>query len=57
MGNTPIYVNVHMTSGEIANYWIDALQAAWSGVQVGTGSQQSNMNYMYTKTVKEFSSL
>jgi len=46
-----------MTSGEIANYWIDALQAAWSGVQVGTGSQQSNMNYMYTKTVKEFSSL
>ncbi|XP_052226391.1 ER degradation-enhancing alpha-mannosidase-like protein 1 [Dreissena polymorpha] len=34
IGNMPIYVNVHMSSGEIANYWIDALQAAWPGVQV-----------------------
>ncbi|KAL4226158.1 ER degradation-enhancing alpha-mannosidase-like protein 1 [Mactra antiquata] len=34
LGTTPLYVNVHMTSGDTANYWIDALQAAWSGVQV-----------------------
>ncbi|XP_060555777.1 ER degradation-enhancing alpha-mannosidase-like protein 1 [Ruditapes philippinarum] len=33
-GNAPIYVNVHMSSGDTANHWIDALQAAWSGVQV-----------------------
>lgn len=33
-GTIPIYVNVHMSSGDTANYWIDALQAAWSGVQV-----------------------
>ena len=33
-GHPPIYVNVHMKSGEVINNWIDALQAAWPGVQV-----------------------
>ena len=30
----PVYINVNMKTGETANHWIDALQAAWSGVQV-----------------------
>jgi len=33
-GNIPIYVNVHMMTGDLVNTWIDALQAAWPGVQV-----------------------
>ena len=35
-GETPLYVNVHMNTGETMNTWIDALQAAFSGVQVFT---------------------
>ena len=35
-GFPPIYVNVHMKTGEILNNWIDALQAAWAGLQVST---------------------
>lgn len=34
IGEPPLYVNVHMNSGEIMNTWIDSLQAAFSGVQV-----------------------
>lgn len=33
-GETPLYVNVHMNTGDTMNTWIDALQAAFSGVQV-----------------------
>ena len=33
-GSPPMYVNVNMMTGEVANTWIDALQAAWPGVQV-----------------------
>ena len=33
-GNIPLYVNVNMKTGETVNTWIDALQAAWSAVQV-----------------------
>ena len=33
-GTTPLYVNVHMDSGETANTWIDALSASFAGVQV-----------------------
>ena len=33
----PVYINVNMKTGETANHWIDALQAAWSGVQVMHG--------------------
>ncbi|XP_071082852.1 ER degradation-enhancing alpha-mannosidase-like protein 1 isoform X2 [Haliotis cracherodii] len=36
-GNPPIYVNVNMMTGDTANTWIDALQSAWSGVQVLNG--------------------
>ncbi|XP_074646983.1 ER degradation-enhancing alpha-mannosidase-like protein 1 [Tubulanus polymorphus] len=36
-GNPPIYINVNMKNGETSNYWIDALQAAWPGVQVLKG--------------------
>lgn len=36
-GVPPIYVNVNMMTGEMANTWIDALQAAWPGVQVLSG--------------------
>lgn len=36
-GMPPVYVNVNMKTGETANNWIDALQAAWSGVQVLNG--------------------
>ncbi|ELU08304.1 hypothetical protein CAPTEDRAFT_106603 [Capitella teleta] len=36
-GFPPIYVNVNMRSGEVINNWIDALQAAWPGVQVLNG--------------------
>ena len=35
-GFTPLYVNVNMKDGEMINYWIDALQAAWPGVQVSS---------------------
>ena len=33
-GFPPLYVNVHMKTGDTVNYWIDSLQAAWSSVQV-----------------------
>lgn len=33
-GDPPIYVNVHMRDGSLANTWVDALQAAFAGVQV-----------------------
>ncbi|BFZ08271.1 hypothetical protein BsWGS_11309 [Bradybaena similaris] len=33
-GNTPLYVNVDMKTGDTVNTWIDALQAAWPAVQV-----------------------
>ncbi|XP_066910395.1 ER degradation-enhancing alpha-mannosidase-like protein 1 [Clytia hemisphaerica] len=33
-GEVPLYVNVHMDSGEIMNTWIDALQSVFTGVQV-----------------------
>ena len=33
-GNPPMYVNVNMMTGEMANTWMDALQAAWPSVQV-----------------------
>lgn len=36
-GSVPIYVNVHMKSGDVVNYWMDSLQAAWSAVQVLSG--------------------
>ncbi|XP_073229289.1 ER degradation-enhancing alpha-mannosidase-like protein 1 [Porites lutea] len=36
-GTTPLYVNVHMNSGETANTWIDALSASFAGVQVLKG--------------------
>nr|AJA37905.1 EDEM-like protein 1 [Littorina littorea] len=36
-GNSPMYVNVNMMTGEVINTWIDALQAAWPGVQVLAG--------------------
>lgn len=38
-GNVPLYVNVNMKTGETVNTWIDALQAAWSAVQVGILSE------------------
>ncbi|VEL13270.1 unnamed protein product [Protopolystoma xenopodis] len=28
----PIYWNVNMFTGALANYWVDSLQAAWAGV-------------------------
>ena len=37
-GFPPIYVNVNMKSGEVLNNWIDALQAAWPGIQVRAGA-------------------
>ena len=33
-GSTPLYVNVHMNSGQTANLWVDALSASFAGVQV-----------------------
>ncbi|PFX25112.1 ER degradation-enhancing alpha-mannosidase-like protein 1 [Stylophora pistillata] len=36
-GSTPLYVNVHMNSGQTANLWIDALSASFAGVQVLKG--------------------
>ncbi|KAL3852353.1 hypothetical protein ACJMK2_016008 [Sinanodonta woodiana] len=36
-GYPPIYVNVHMKTGDTVNYWIDSLQAAWAAVQVLNG--------------------
>lgn len=33
-GLHPIYINVDMSSGQTANNWIDALQAAFPGIQV-----------------------
>jgi len=34
VGPHPFYVNVDLTNGNIANHWIDSLQAAFPGVQV-----------------------
>lgn len=39
-GNVPLYVNVNMKTGETVNTWIDALQAAWSAVQVLNGDME-----------------
>ena len=36
-GSTPLYVNVHMNSGQTANLWVDALSASFAGVQVTIG--------------------
>ncbi|XP_022098761.1 ER degradation-enhancing alpha-mannosidase-like protein 1 [Acanthaster planci] len=36
-GNVPLYVNVNMKDGRTVNSWIDALQAAFAGVQVLAG--------------------
>lgn len=36
-GSTPLYVNVHMNSGQTANLWVDALSASFAGVQVLKG--------------------
>lgn len=36
-GSVPLFVNVHMTSGDLINPWIDSLQAAFPGVQVLRG--------------------
>ncbi|XP_033647803.1 ER degradation-enhancing alpha-mannosidase-like protein 1 [Asterias rubens] len=36
-GKVPLYVNVNMNDGRTLNSWIDALQAAFSGVQVLAG--------------------
>lgn len=36
-GYPPLYVNVHMKTGDTLNNWIDSLQAAWSSVQVLNG--------------------
>lgn len=36
-GFPPLYVNVHMKTGDTVNNWIDSLQAAWSSVQVLNG--------------------
>ncbi|XP_022668483.1 ER degradation-enhancing alpha-mannosidase-like protein 1 isoform X3 [Varroa destructor] len=36
-GEHPLYVNVNMASGRTSTLWIDALQAAFSGVQVLMG--------------------
>ncbi|XP_071490428.1 ER degradation-enhancing alpha-mannosidase-like protein 1 [Diadema antillarum] len=37
IGDSPLYVNVNMNNGRMLNNWIDALQAAFSGVQVLAG--------------------
>lgn len=37
LGYPPLYVNVHMKTGDTLNNWIDSLQAAWSSVQVLNG--------------------
>lgn len=34
VGSHPIYVNVDMANGQVANSWIDSLQAAFPGLQV-----------------------
>ena len=34
IGVHPMYVNVDMKNGDLANNWVDSLQAAWAGVQV-----------------------
>lgn len=39
-GVPPMYVNVNMMTGELANTWIDALQAAWPAVQVLSGDTE-----------------
>ncbi|XP_052083872.1 ER degradation-enhancing alpha-mannosidase-like protein 1 isoform X1 [Mytilus californianus] len=36
-GYPPLYVNVHMKTGDTVNNWIDSLQAAWPGIQVLNG--------------------
>lgn len=36
-GEMPLYVNVHMDTGETMNTWIDSLQASFTGVQVLVG--------------------
>jgi hypothetical protein len=33
----PLFLNVHMTSAQVANHWIDSLAAFWPGLQVGGG--------------------
>ncbi|CAG0894992.1 unnamed protein product [Cyprideis torosa] len=40
LGDPPLYVNVDMKSGETATPWIDAMQAAFSGVQALWGDIQ-----------------
>uniref|UniRef100_UPI00359012D9 ER degradation-enhancing alpha-mannosidase-like protein 1 isoform X3 n=1 Tax=Myxine glutinosa TaxID=7769 RepID=UPI00359012D9 len=36
-GEPPLYVNVHMCNGRIANTWVDSLQAFFPGLQVLVG--------------------
>ncbi len=36
-GPHPLYVNVDLRTGQVANHWIDSLQAAFPGVQVLAG--------------------
>lgn len=59
IGNTPLYVNVHMNSGDIVNYWIDALQAAWPGVQVLYGDIEEAIcsHAVYYSIWRKFESL
>eukprot|EP00045_Choanoeca_perplexa_P008577 m.80560 g.80560 ORF g.80560 m.80560 type:complete len:576 (-) comp14547_c0_seq1:36-1763(-) len=38
--NTPVYGNVDMSSGQLANTWIDSLQAFLPGLLVSTGNVQ-----------------
>ncbi|KAL5015540.1 hypothetical protein ScPMuIL_009810 [Solemya velum] len=58
-GNPPIYVNVNMKTGETVNYWIDSLQAAWSGVQVLTGDIDEAIcsHALYYSIWRKFSAL
>lgn len=37
LGFPPLYVNVNMKTGDLANNWVDALQAAWPAVLVLNG--------------------
>ena len=46
VGHPPLYVNVNMRSGEMVNNWVDALQAAWPGIQVDSCMVVTNVFIM-----------
>ncbi|XP_054751579.1 ER degradation-enhancing alpha-mannosidase-like protein 1 [Lytechinus pictus] len=37
VGDSPLYVNVNMNTGNLMNNWVDSLQAAFPGIQVLAG--------------------